>query len=152
MRDPEAQRAAIDELVRLAKNPALRAVGGQRIIDSFVAHAVSDPQQQDPFRQLALANLRWIDCPEKRRVYLELIGRRRIEGVMSVISQALADIPDSETSAALISVMSDDKASEDSRSWARNGLQTQLNYLAARKDPSAAQLQAQINRALSASR
>ncbi|HPH27528.1 MAG TPA: hypothetical protein PLA87_11820 [Pseudomonadota bacterium] len=152
MRDPEAQRAAIDELVRLAKNPALRAVGGQRIIDSFVAHALSDPQQQDPFRQLALANLRWIDCPEKRRVYLELIGRRRIEGVMSVISQALADLPDSETSAALISVMSDDKASEDSRSWARNGLQTQLNYLAARKDPSAAPLQAQINRALSASR
>ena len=152
MRDPEAQQAAIDELVRLAKEPALRAVGGQRIIDSFVAHALSDPQHQDPFRPLALANLRWIDCPEKRRVYLELISRRRIEGAMSVISQALADMPDSETSAALISVMSDDKASADSRSWARNGLQTQLNYLAARKDPSAAELQAKINTALAASR
>lgn len=151
MRNPEAQRAAIDELVRLAKEPALRAVGGQRIIDSFVAHAMSDPQHKDPFRQLALANLRWIDCPEKRRVYLELISRRHIEGAMSVISQALADMPDSETSAALISVMSDDKASADSRSWARNGLQTQLNYLAARKNPSAAELQAKINGALAAS-
>lgn len=152
MRDPAAQRAATDELVRVAKSPALRAVGGQRIIDFFVAHALSDPHHNDPFRQLALANLRWIGCPEKRRVYLELLSRRRIEGSMSVISQALADMPDSETSAALISVMIDDKASADSRSWARNGLQTQLNYLAARKDPSAAELQAKISTALAASR
>lgn len=162
-RDADAQKAALEQLVQLAKEPALRTVGGQRVIDYFVQHAQSDRAKdsakdsarkdpaKDPVRGLAIANLRWIDCPERRRVYLELVKSRRNASEMPTITQALADLPDDETAAALIAAMGDKEASDDSRSWARNGLQTMANHLSSRADPRTAALQERIKRALDGS-
>jgi hypothetical protein len=146
--DPSAQKAAIDELVRLAKEPVLRKVGGQRIIDFFVQHALSDAQSKDPLRMLAIENLRWIDCPERRRVYFDLLKTHRSEGAMGVISQAFGDFPDNETTAALIAAANDAKASEDSRSWARYGLKSQLAVLERSTDPKTAALKERVKRAM----
>ncbi len=146
--DPAAQRAAIDSLVKLAKEPALRTVGGQRIIDFFVKHALSDPQNKDPLRQPTIENLRWISCAERRRVYFELLKTRRMDGVMSVIAQAFADFTDDETVTALIAVAADPPVSEDSRNWARYGLQSQLACLIRAADLKNAALQERIKQAL----
>lgn len=133
-RDESDQRAAIDELVRQAKEPALRTVGGQRIIDYLVKHATSDPKRQDPLRKLTMENLRWIDCSDKRRAFLELAKSPQQDDLMPVISQALADIHDADAANALIAVMTDARRSESSRSWAKNGLQTMFNHLTSTPD------------------
>lgn len=146
--DHDAARRAVDDLLRLAKEPALRAVGGQRIIDFFVQHALAEPVQDAALRKLAIENLRWIDCPERRRVYLEILKKRRLDDAMGVIAQALGDLPDDETTTALIAAATDAAVPQDHRSMARYGLKSQLARLEGRTGPGNTALRDRIKRTL----
>lgn len=146
--DHDAAQRAVEDLLRLAKDPALRAVGGQRVIDFFVQHALAEPVQDAALRKLAIENLRWIDCPERRRVYLEILKKRRLDDAMGVIAQALGDLPDEETTTALITVAGDAAVPEEHRSMARYGLKCQLARLEGRTGPGNTALRDRIKRTL----
>ena len=90
--------------------------------------SLSTGPDRDGMRKLAIENLRWLDVPERDRVYLSLLAARRDDGVMSVISQSFAERPDDARIETLLAVWRDASRSEDSRRWAKNGLQTARNH------------------------
>lgn len=125
---PDDRSARFDPLLRLAKDPVLRSVGGQRVIDALTKDALQSPDAS--MRRTAIEQLRWIDAPERDRVYFELLRTRRYEPYMAVLAQSFGERPDDRRVDALLAVWRDATTTDEARAWAKNGLRTAVNYLA----------------------
>lgn len=137
--DTKVQERAMDALVRIGKDAALRTVGGKEVIDFLLKHGRA--QAHDPMRILAIRNLQWYKSPESKEFFLTLLKERNLADCMSIIAQALAEFTDMESADALIEVLQDVQVSEDDHRWARYGLKQMDAYL---KDPSQEALRQRI--------
>jgi hypothetical protein len=119
----ESRSDRMDPLKRLAQDPALRSVGGQRVIDTLARLALGTAEDPGGMRQAAIETLRWIDAPERDRVFFELLAARPHEDVTCVIAQSFGERPSEAGVDALLALWRDPAAAEGSRTWAKYGLQ-----------------------------
>jgi hypothetical protein len=118
----------MDPLERLAKDPALRSVGGQRVIDTLARLALGTDEDSGGMRQAAIETLRWIEAPERDRVYLALLAARPPKDVTCVIAQSLGERPSEVGVDALLALWRDPATAEGSRSWANDGLRNAASH------------------------
>jgi hypothetical protein len=125
----EEQKHAISELVKIVGDQALLNVGGREAIEFLLKHARSSDYGEKSIRTKVISEIRYTRIPEFKKLFFEIIKERKLNNVMNIIAQGLAEYADDESASVLIELLQDPNLGEDDRRSVKYGLKQMDVYL-----------------------